>query len=417
MAVLDTTSDHSPTAASPAPFGSSSARSFVTTWAALVLFCLLPIAIFNLVVDPFGIYQLIRINRLDGHRDTGSSRITKAELLHHQPADIVIVGSSRAETGIDPASPHWGTTQVLNLGLADTNMDELADVCRYAVRSGRVRKIILFVDFHIFRDTHMRFDFDRSRFNQQLDLPNYYLASLLSSYKTTTSIETIHNARSGTPSPHNSRGFRYQYSPSRELLSHREMFRAVLRADMTSGVKYPYHASPDQIALVGQTIDYCRQNGVGLTIVLAPMHALKLEQLRALSLWPDIEQLKRNLTRIVETRRGPSNQPVPLWDFITYNEHSTEEIPDQSSEPAENNPMRWWWEASHFKSSLGQLVIAQINGKSPDNALGTLLNSKTLDANLKTMRQDRDLYAAKHPQEMAFINEIAAGTGVTPPPP
>jgi hypothetical protein len=387
-------------------------RSFLITWAALALGCLLPVAIFNLVIDPSGIFDIIRIAKLTPHRTTGSSRITKAELLHHQPAQIVLVGTSRAETGFDPSSPDWGTPDVLNLGLADTNMDELADVCRAAARSGRVRHIVLFLDFHIFRASYGRFDFDRSRFNPQLDLPNYYLASLLSSYKTTQSGEVLVNARNGIESPHTSRGFRQHYSAGRPLRSHREMFRDVLRGDMVSGTKYPYHISPEQVVLVGETIDHCRQHGVNLTIVLPPIHALKLEQLRALGLWPNFEKLKRDLVHIIEAHPNSDGRPVPFWDFTPYTQYSIEDFPDPPTAPAAERPMKWWWEASHFKSALGELIIARIMGKAAPTDFGILLTSANLDASLRRMQQDRDLYVTRHPLAMALLDEIAAEAGI-----
>ena len=54
-------------------------------------------------------------------------------------------------------------------------------------------------------------------------------------------------------------------------------------------------------------------------------------------------------------RSGES--PYPLWDFSGYNSLTTEDVPPDGDSETQ---MKWYWESSHYKKELGDLVLDRI---------------------------------------------------------
>src|SRR3954464_13853160 len=91
-----------------------------------LLSCFAPLALiaaFNLLVDPYNIYRIVRSPALDAAKLDCNfllSRVAKAEMLHNSDCEVLVLGSSRVELGIDPRCPAWGSDNVYNLGISGT---------------------------------------------------------------------------------------------------------------------------------------------------------------------------------------------------------------------------------------------------------------------------------------------------------
>jgi hypothetical protein len=127
-----------------------------------------------------------------------------------------------------------------------------------------------------------------------------------------------------------------------------------------------------------------------------------------------VERWKRDLVNLLaaDAARHPQEKPIPLWDFTGYNSLTTEEVP---SAEEEGKPMRWYWESSHFKKELGDLVLDRMfdhhepSRTIPDD-FGVLLTTKNIEAHLARIRAERQRYHETHRQEIAEVEYLALAT-------
>lgn len=78
------------------------------------------------------------------------SRLMKACQVRHLRPAAVILGSSRAESGIDPRHPAWQHHPVYNLGLPGARIYEVMRYFQHACAAGEVRQAVLVLDFFAF---------------------------------------------------------------------------------------------------------------------------------------------------------------------------------------------------------------------------------------------------------------------------
>ncbi len=92
---------------------------------------LVAIAAITFVVDPYGIFQAIMVDGFNAEkhqRYKSGGRATKSIDLWVRRYDTVILGTSRTQVGIDPASARLLGGTVYNASLNGTNMREVYEI-------------------------------------------------------------------------------------------------------------------------------------------------------------------------------------------------------------------------------------------------------------------------------------------------
>lgn len=70
--------------------------------------------------------------------------------------------------------------------------------------------------------------------------------------------------------------------------------------------------------------------------------------------------------------------------------------------------MQWYWEAGHFKSELGSLILDRVLGQKAAPAdFGLHLNSANVAAQNLLVSHQATQYRATHPQELAELKRFA----------
>ena len=85
------------------------------------------------------------------------------------------------------------------------------------------------------------------------------------------------------------------------------------------------------------------------------MHALDLEMIRCqVGGSAPLEKWKREmvLAMAAVARERPQAQAVPIWDFSGYRGFTADPVPAKG----DPRPMVWYWEPSHFRKELGDLL-------------------------------------------------------------
>lgn len=73
-----------------------------------------------------------------------------------------------------------------------------------------------------------------------------------------------------------------------------------------------------------------------------------------------------------------------------------------------------WWESSHFKDTLGGLVLAELYGSLPEghSGFGTELSSANIDSYIAGLNAARDRWEQANPDEVAFVRSLARKAGL-----
>lgn len=379
---------------------------------------LLVLALFNLLVDPYNIYGVVKSPALDAAKLECSfliSRVAKAEMLRNSRCEVLVLGSSRAEVGIDPHCAAWNCDEVYNLGLSGTCIAEAAQVCRYAIHTKPLQRVVLLADFDNFADNDQSPKLEETRCNEQKDTVEYHLGKLLGIKTAKSSLATLRRYRRGPETTTWTLDRGHLCAPLRSG-EYRDSFDLLTRQFLQQlYTRYIY--SGRSMRGVSQIVADCRQANVELIVVLSPIHALHLETIHQAGLWPTFERWKRDLVdAIASDRQLHSNaRRVALWDFTGYSPYTCERVPAAGDAQAN---MRWYIEWSHFTPELGDLVVARILGQAPPDGrsladFGVRIHRENLTEHLASLRRQRDEYAESNASDVGRVKLIAQQVGAS----
>ena len=135
-------------------------------------------------------------------------------------------------------------------------------------------------------------------------------------------------------------------------------------------------------------------------VVIYPYHGHLLEICRTTGLWPLFEDWKRKLTDLVATEGG--SQAV-LWDFSGYHQYAVERVPKRGDR---TTAVRWYWEAGHFKSTLGHEVLQRMFGRDASD-FGVILTPETIDEQLRSAHTAGDKYRTENAEALKDLQMLA----------
>jgi hypothetical protein len=383
-------------------------RRYLLAFAVTALDLLAAVAAINLLVDPYRAYRVLASPTLDSAKPTGGNRITKAEMVKHETAETIVLGSSRVEVGIDPIGPALAGRRALNLGLAGATMHEAFHVFQLARRCMPLRTVIFFVDFPAFDASRSpaNEDFAKSRFDPSRRAWEYHVGNLIGWDAVECSFRTLGRTMGSQPrQPFPALGHAVP-----EKLAAMGFRLAVKRQLAASAGARPsaYRLSEPALGQFGELIRTCRRDDIRLYLAFPPIHAMGLEALRAAGKWNDYENWKRAIARLVneENAAATAHEPLVLWDLCDYGRYNTEAIPPDS---AASPHMQYHYDQTHFTPAFGELLLHRIlapsaaTGNPELGHLGQRITAANIDAHLARIRADREAYVASHAADLADL--------------
>ena len=385
-------------------------RKFVKDFMLVAGVSLTILAAFNIMVDPYRTFDILNVPRLDACKSSRGGRIAKAEQLLHGTWDTVILGNSRVDAGIDPANPAWGSRRVFNCGLTGLNFIEEAKVVEFLETVTKPKTIVLCIDFFHFQDGGgISEEFPFSRFNVDRSLPAHYAEALWGVTPTWHSILTLHNYLGPKSQDYSDLGLRIKpMAPPNQ--SGRAAFETyVAHAIETWRHQGPWSNNTECIQRFKENLNLSANNQTKIIVVILPVHALDLEMVRCQIGSPaPLEKWKRHLVSTMTTFRQqhPQTPPIPLWDFTSYTGFTADPIPPQG----DPRPIKWYWEPSHFRKELGDLLIAKIQNQPAPvghdiTHFGVQINQSNIESHLARLRSERELFAKQFADEIELIEE------------
>lgn len=388
------------------------------------------VLLINRLIDPIGLYEGPSIEGVNANKPAFEKhlRLGKAEAVRRSRASTVVLGTSRTEFGVDPEHPGYRVRPVYNLGLSASNIYESYRFLMHAHTINPLTEVVLSLNFHMFNSFH-REPLNLDTLGLEVSSNgvrenNHWIDNVLKLGTVDMLFSSIETVRKQSESAH------YLPNGMREATNiavnikneggHRGAFQ---KNEMSyfNGIYKNFtfaHNRRDMLDYFSLLLKFVHQNQIVLHIYIHPSHARQLETKAATGLWPLYEEWKRHLVQIneIEAQRL-GKPPFPLWDFSGYNSLTTEPVPSMGDTQTQ---MQWYWESSHYKKELGDLVLDRIfNHKEPGRNLpadfGFRLTSGNIEPHLERVRADRKRWRASFPEDVSEIEGLKLREGLNNP--
>ncbi|RUR20239.1 hypothetical protein ELY21_01600 [Legionella sp. km535] len=388
----------------------------------LVLFCSL-IVLCNWLVNPYNIYKSLPIKQFSQKPVvTSHLRLAKAMAVEWNKPDVLILGSSTAETGLNPQFPAWNNSRVYNLGLSGANIYEVMRYLQHAEAVKPVKKVILAVNFFMFNAyVANRDDFDESILkvdaqgnNNSLALNNLF-TTLLSYDAIKASWETVNSQNKKNAFQSNGQlVLNYREEQVSQLKGYRNNFLYTESYNKSSLIPLPHELFDfvnnekqiNTLQYMQNIITICEKNNTQLVVVIAPEHIRLLETYKQLGLWKRYEQWQKELVDIIASHNAKHpDAPYQLWSFNKINTITTEQLPEKDDI---KTTMRWFWDPYHFKNDLGNLILETIlNNRDESQAsnFSTRLTPNNLSSELQLNRTDLSHWEKEHQDQVRELRQ------------
>jgi hypothetical protein len=366
-------------------------------------------------VDPFGLYRFTAVR--DGFnankpRQQSHERMVRAADLTRLGPDAIILGTSRAQVGLDPEAAAWAgiSDRAANSAFSDGTPYEALRYLEHAHRQSKIKVAIFGADYLSFvGSTRNSPDYSDDRlatskghapqpFFRWADAPS----ALLSFDALRISRRTV--LEQDQPSYFTDRGRRNTHTMEQRIVDQQGARGAMQWSERDYADSYVC-AEADRLAVhlkdFEALVAFAKAEQIRLIVTTSPSHVRSLELLRATGLWPEVERFKREISRITNAAG------VALWELGVPDLRTTaEEVPPAGDKTSR---MRWYWESSHFKKELGDLALARLLGKPMPDGLadwGEPVTPESLDGVLAKVSDGLQSWAAAHPADVEEIHKV-----------
>jgi len=369
--------------------------AFVVVFSALVV-------LFNLIINPYAIFQNHYIPISAKPAALVQMRLYKAyEVERFQPKTIIL-GTSRAGVGFDPNHAYFKHKPAYNLALDGANIYEILKYLEHANQHNHLQEVLLSLDIMSF-NVHMpnKPDFDEKRLTKQASLlfDKQLISSLYSISATQDSLKTLLKRFDKTLPTMTELG----QTTEDALITYKNVHRGHYNTSKYSESTYTnevYHPlaieneNNSTFARFAELLRYCHDNHIKLTMIIPPHHARHYLLLDSLGYWETYEEWKRKLVYYNEQIASFYHvSAFSLWDFTAFNQFTTEYVPEKDNNDYD---MSWFWESSHFKKELGNVILNEV-GTAQASTFGVLLTSTNIEQSLKEIRMQKNEFTAVNP--------------------
>ena len=382
------------------------------------------VATFCALVDPYGIVGTPPLPGLTADKFAASpfARLAKPYRVEQLHPKTIIFGSSAANIGFDPQSPAWPEAYrpVYNFGIDGAAIAVQRRFLQHALARATPHLVVFATSFEDMMLARRLITVggpgDPNDFEYRLRIrpdgtpnPLYPLARARDLFYATLSLEAFRQSIS-TITDQNDPDRNAQTPNGLEVL---RRFPVWIRRD---GIETVIAASfrqrfselirnetivTNEIVELATMVRIARQAGADVAIVIIPTFRPGLEVRRRMSLtkpalsW--LTTLVKDLHVVAEQTGGPSH--VAIWDFEGYDTPVQQPMPS----PDDKHLLNFFWESVHFRTSLGDIIAAQITAPSGTPGFGVRLTPANVDQYARDYEQAEAAWVSNHPKEATRI--------------
>lgn len=361
---------------------------FYTVLITVVLLILSAITLFNIIVDPYGIFNTPLIQGFNKSKPwkVVQVRLFKAVDITRIKPETILLGASRTYVGLNPKHSSFNDYQpVYNLGLNSANMYEIRRYFEHALfNQPDLKLIVLEIDyFSFYLNGKNTPDFSEGRLEKNNIVPKDLLNSTLSMDALNNSISTVlQNTRK-------SQEFLFVNGMVDVAVSHQPIPTASFTQFISN---YNFYISPSYLKDFEYVVKTCRDRGIELKIFISPIHVLFSESIRATGNWQMYEQWKREIVKI-----------TPVWDFSGYNSVTSEKFSDRAI-------MKNYTDMSHYTIPVGNLILNRLfnyQEKTIPTDFGLLITPNNIESHLDKINAQRQIWAKQNPDAVKLIRSLS----------
>jgi hypothetical protein len=394
------------------------------------------VAAANIAIDPYMLFDRPRVPGFNAVKPAVETR--EAMMKRHQAARVtprtVILGSSRSDIGLDPASSAWPTAMqpVYNLSTVGADLATNLVFLQRLLAHGRAhpKTVVVGLDFESFLlepanpgNPGPAAPPEAADAGDPFGGARDYLASTLTLDALEDSMSTLWTNRRGLMSLDMQADGRLTDGHLRRwtaadgvaLLFEQKNRLTVRRYQEPRHVLSHDPAVPVRdFAGLDALVALARAHQIEVVLLVQPAHASRLEMMDALGYWPDYELWKRELARWGARMRDLGAR-VTVWDFGGYESTTTEVVPTLGDKKTR---LKWFWDPVHYSTALGDLLVTTMTA-TRDASAGTAagdtgayasqvpLSADNVQARLTQVRQDRERFRAAHASQVAAWRALA----------
>jgi hypothetical protein len=354
-------------------------RQFLHRFATFVLAGTVLVVAFVLIVDPYDQYRLVvrpGFNLVKPGLARYQNELKLAKVAGMRP-DVLILGHSRAEVGLDPEAAALARQglSAYNLAIPGSGIANARQQMEYLLQNGiRPKVIILGMEFLDFMQAPSSVDVPGALNHSSVASPSvnpwfWHFDTLFSLASVGDAVRTLLIQDNPEVETITSRGFNplKQYHAMARNEGYYSLFQQ--RAQENTRVylkKSSGSLALDDFAHLQAILDIAGEWGSEVKLIIYPYHAQILVLFEETGLWPAFEDWKKVLAKeLVVARNRHPRANIALFDFSGYGNYNCEKIPARGDRASTTE---WYWEAGHFKGELGAVLLESVLS-SPDSSL------------------------------------------------
>lgn len=391
-------------------------RTFNLWLAGIFLAAALAMAVFNFLVNPFGVFPMPRIAGFNDIHNVTNTRLYKTFAVRQRNIEGLLLGSSRVEESMNPLPEAWPGMEVYNMAMPGCSLHEMLRNLQHAQASTPLKQVIVGLDFFMFSAfQEVVSEFSEEYFSVNEDntpKPGTYVLRtyanvLFSADGLEKSRITLNASRKRALPTHEDNGMTSIVLHNTAVKDNQAIYQIFdsfennyfrknsfwLNGPNSTYTTLKNAAGDSTYDDLRALLDFIYRNNINARLVISPVHVRMLLGLDGIGLWPAFSDWKRQLAHInEEVARQHGLPPKPLWDFALVNDHTTELLPEDPRLPAPRNGLQWFWDPAHPKPSFGNLVQERIFVSGTEDSIGRQLRSISVDDHLQQQRAALDSY-------------------------
>ncbi len=328
----------------------------------------------NFFANPIGIYNppLIRGFNDAAPAATAYSRLEKTEAVKRLKPDLIITGTSRADIGLDPRPEFFPGMTPYNFALSAATLYEQRRTLEFAGAVHPLKEAVITLDFFAFNARKL----DNKQFEPERLTPEALspLRAFFDSYGTVVALDTLvasfrnmryvrHLDRYAYSEPNGHKiGNDVAYDVSLQGAAHLFSHPPAEKETAVDDFSFAYSDVPGDTVFkhLEAMLDFTRQHGIKTILVISPVHEWAIRGFAAEGKSALVAEWKARLAEIVRANAARYGETAyPLWDFAYPNSLTSEPVPTADNKKTQ---MHWWWDPSHYKTELGDIVLRKVLG-------------------------------------------------------
>lgn len=401
---------------------------------ALIALITVSIICINVLVDPANIHRLLVVEGFNRIKPSISNYelAWKASHIENRKPDIIFLGNSRVEVGINPASltarQIAAESGMFNASLAGSSIYSARRMLQHAIAAGSPQTVIVGIDYSQFHQARIRGE--RKMMETLEDFlavdesgKSQALHAIRRDLQIATNLDTF---RASLKTLRNQSDEEEKLGPEGQVINERlkesilekglpvEKFTREARRwlDTNLAMRGEDRDIHEGVAILQDMLAMAKMHRIRMILFVNPVHMYVQYSEIAQDGGAGLYSWKQAVAGAVDeaNQRWPDSPAVQASDFSIINDITGEPLPTPSS----THFMQWYVDPSHYNDAAGDLVMrALLAGETVTTPAGAQFGSPLTGTTASTLekmhRRSVDAWKKSAPADYALLMELSGG--------